>query len=196
MKTIIGLTGQTGAGKSSTKNIAENLGFFVIDCDIVAKNVTNQNDAAKEALVNAFSEKILNNGKIDRRLLAAAAFKNKQSTLLLNKTLLPFIVTEIKDIIKGSSSSLILLDAPTLFESGINNICQKTIAVLANTKIRKERIILRDNLTDEAADLRLNAGKDDDFYKQNADYVIYNNNTQVEFLGEFENILKQILGGK
>ena len=184
MSIIIGLTGPTGSGKSSVSKTAEALGFKVIDCDTVARKATEKGADGLKALTAAFGEDILfKDGTLNRRLLANKAFSSKEKTQLLNDTIFPFIIKLIKAEIKDGDY---ILDAPTLFESGINDICKKTIAVLANTKIRKERIILRDNLTDEAADLRLKAGKGDDFYKQNADYVIYNDGAQFEFLSEFE----------
>ena len=80
----------------------------------------------------------------------------------------------------------VLLDAPTLFESGINNMCDSTVAVLADKIIRLSRICERDLIDEEAAMLRINAGKPDEFYLNNADYIIYNNTNEADFIKEFE----------
>ena len=193
MSIVIGLTGPTGSGKSSVSRIAENFGFQVIDCDKTAREATEKGTAGLKALVSAFGEEILiSDGNLNRKALAAKAFKNKQSTELLNKTILPYIAELLKKQAAGRDT---LLDAPTLFESGVNSICRKTIAVLADREIRLKRIIARDNLTLKEAETRINAGKDEDFYRARADYILYNNGDENAFLKRFSDILKEITGG-
>lgn len=191
MKYILGLTGQTGAGKSTLHSVAEEKGFYVIDCDKVAHSVLDQNEQLKSALVKAFGD-ILSDNKIDRKKLAARAFSSKENTELLNKTELPFIINKINCIIENAKSEYIMLDAPTLYESGADSICNFVVALLASEEIRKKRIIERDNLSEEAAELRLSAAKTDDFYIERADKIIYNNGSIEEYLGEFRNILNSI----
>lgn len=193
MSIVIGLTGPTGSGKSSASRIAEDFGFQVIDCDKTAREVTEKGTEGLKALVLAFGEEILlSDGNLNRKVLAAAAFKDKQSTELLNKTILPYIAELLK---KEARNRDTLLDAPTLFESGVNNICSKTIAVIADREIRLKRIIARDNLTLKEAETRINAGKDEEFYRERADYILYNNGDENVFLKRFSDILKEITGG-
>ena len=193
MNIVIGLTGPTGSGKSSVSRIAEDFGLQVIDCDKTAREATEKGTAGLKALVLAFGEEILlPDGNLNRKALAAAAFKDKQSTELLNKTILPYIAELLKEQARNRDT---LLDAPTLFESGINEICHKTVAVLADREIRLKRIILRDNLTLKEAETRINAGKDEDFYREHADYILYNNGDENAFLKRFSDILKEITGG-
>lgn len=193
MSIVIGLTGTTGAGKSSLSEIAKKYGFNVIDCDKVARLATEKGTDGLKALIKVFDEDILNSdGTLNRRRLALTAFSNSEKTELLNKTILPFIAHMIKDEIKKNNT---LLDAPTLFESGVNKLCFKTVAVLADREIRLQRIIKRDNLTLNEANTRIGAGKSDDFFKENADYVIYNNGDEEVFKKHFSDILEQITGG-
>ncbi len=195
MRFILGLTGQTGAGKSLAATVAQKNGFYVIDCDKVAHEIIKC-EATVTALVKAFGGGILTNGEINRQKLAIAAFESKEKTELLNKTVLPFIVEEINNILTTVSQEYILLDAPTLFESGADNLCDKTVGIIADKDIRFKRIIQRDNLTELAAIQRINAGKDNDFYIQKCDYVIENNTTNTEFINNFENMLKDIFIGR
>lgn len=195
MKFVLGLTGQTGAGKSSLHNVAEKHGFFVINCDEVAHCVTEKPEVLS-ALCRAFSNDILNsNGTLNRSSLAAAAFESEEKTALLNRTVLPFITAEISDLIEKSEKSRVLLDAPTLFESGADSFCNTTVGVIANREVRKKRIIERDGLTAAKAEQRINAGKSDEFFKDKCDYVITNNGEKNEFINNFDNLLKNILGG-
>lgn len=190
MSIILGLTGPTGAGKSSASAVCETLGIKHIDCDIIARKATEKGEKGLLAVVNAFGEDILNtDGTLNRKALAEKAFKNRESTELLNKTLLPIIKEMVLSEITGCN---VVLDAPTLFESGVNKICHKTVAVLSDKEIRLKRILARDNITKEQALLRINAGKTDDFYKEKCDFVIYNNDDENTFKNDFLNLLKEI----
>lgn len=190
MSIIVGLTGPTGAGKSSASAICKSLGIKHIDCDIIARKATEKGEKGLLAVVNAFGEDILNtDGTLNRKALAEKAFKDSDSTELLNKTLLP-IIHEM--VLSEINCDKVLLDAPTLFESGVDKICHKTVAVLSDKEIRLKRILARDNITKEQALLRINAGKPDDFYKEKCDYVIYNNDDEHTFNNSFLNLLKEI----
>ena len=191
LKHIIGLTGPTGSGKTSACTVAEKLGYKVINCDKVAREATNKENVLA-ALINAFGEDITENGKLNRKALAQKAFANEASTELLNETILPFIVEMINEQINAASQDKILLDAPTLYESGADSICSSVVAVLSSRENRKKRILARDNLTNEAAELRLNAGKSDDFYKERTDSIIYNDGAKAEFEENFFNLLKSL----
>lgn len=187
---MIGLTGPTGSGKSTASKLAEKLGFRVIDCDIVARQAVEKGTAGLSALVLVFGADILNkDGTLNRKALAKKAFSSPENTELLNKTLLPYIVLMVKEQAEGE---YVLLDAPTLYESGLDSECDVTIAVLADVKTRLSRITQRDAISEDAANLRINAGKNDDFYKERADYVIYNNADEKEFIAEFEKILSAL----
>lgn len=189
---IIGLTGPTGAGKSMASIVAEKLGFKIIDCDKLARVAVEKGTDGLKSLVTVFGDDILNSdGSLNRKFLAQKAFANKEQTQLLNKTILPYIVELVK---KEATGDKVLLDAPTLFESGINSMCDKTIAVLCDTETRLTRIMERDGIDKENAMLRINAGKPDDFYKNNADVIVCNNGDFDVFSKDFEQIILNSLG--
>lgn len=193
MSFILGLTGPTGAGKGVFSACAKELGFNIIDCDLVARQAVKKGMPALLALTKAFGQDILlKNGELDRKKLAAVAFSDTYKTELLNKTVLPYIKELVIKEIEGDK---VLLDAPTLFESGVNKICDKTVAVLASENLRKGRIILRDNIDESAADIRLFAGKPDEFYYNNADEVIINNGDLKSFKKRVKIYLENIIGG-
>ncbi len=195
MKFVLGLTGQTGAGKSDAAAKAAEQGFYVIDCDKTAHRVMNE-EKVKTKLCAVFGSDILSDDNLlDRKKLAAKAFSNPDNTELLNKTVLPFIVEEINNLIISSDAQYILLDAPTLFESGAEKICNVTVGIIADEPVRYSRIINRDNLTDAQAKSRISAGKPNDFYKQKCDYIIENNGEKQEFINKFSEVIKDILEG-
>lgn len=175
---IIGLTGQTGAGKSTVSEILEKYGCYHIDADKVAHDILENNKEVQEKLKERFGEDITGaDGKIDRKILAARAFADKDSTLALNAITHPAVNNEIQNIIlkqKEYGTKAVIIDAIALFESGEAKICDYTVAVIAPRDVRLERIIARDKISVSRANERINAQKDESFFTLNADYIINN----------------------
>lgn len=194
-KVIVGLTGPTGSGKTTLCDVAREKGFHIINADLVVREVYKK-DIAISALCGAFGNDILSDGQINRKKLAATAFKDSESTELLNKTILPIICDEIKNIIDKSKSKYILLDAPTLFESRLDNICDFIISVISDESIRKSRIMARDNMSEYDANMRLAAAKSDEFFISRSTHIIFNNGTKKEFEIEANNVILNIINNK
>lgn len=180
---IIGLTGPTGAGKSTACKAAEDLGFAVINADGVAREVTEKGSALLPVLKEAFGDVLNPDGTLCRKKLAAEAFRTPENTERLNAVMLPAITEKINEAIKALEADgrrRILLDAPTLFEAGADRLCTATVAVLAPKDTRLSRIIARDKLTKAAAELRMSAGKPDSFYLERCNNILKNDGTKEE----------------
>lgn len=181
MSIVVGLTGQTGAGKSTVSQIFSENGFAVINADIVAREVMEKDSPCLAEVAESFgSEVIDDSGNLDRKKLAAIVFTDKSKLEMLNSVTYPFITKEILNKINtfsGMGNSFILLDAPTLFESGADKFCDIIISVIADAEIREQRIISRDNLTREQAHNRMNSQSDEEFFVSHSDYIINNNGT-------------------
>ncbi len=175
---IIGLTGLTGAGKSTVAQKLMAYGCYHIDADKVARNVINSNENVKNKLKERFGEDVINaDGTTNRPLLASRAFADEDSTNALNEITHPAITEEIQSIIKDMEEigyRGIIIDAIALFESGEDKLCDFTVAVVAPVDIRLERIMKRDNITEEKALERINAQKDESFFTKKADFVLWN----------------------
>lgn len=194
MRTVLGVTGPTGAGKSTVSQLASLMGVKIIDCDKVARLAVEKDTEGLAALTEVFGKKIINpDGTLNRQELASVAFCDSEHTDLLNRTLLPHIVKLINEMM---TEDKILLDAPTLFESGLDSVCSKTVALLADKKLRLKRITERDGIDEERAMLRINAGKPDSFYEQKADICIYNNGNIVQTEEKIKNILLNVFERK
>lgn len=190
---IIGLTGPTGSGKSTVCEILAQNGIFIIDCDKIAREITDKGSSVVLKLAECFGDDILSEDlSLNRKKLAEKAFSSKENTLLLNSITHPAIINRIEKKIKENADKTIVLDAPTLFESGVNKLCNKILCVLADKNIRIDRITARDNITREQALARISAQKDDNFFIKNCDVVIYNNTDPEGIVNQINSFLKDI----
>ncbi len=175
---VLGLTGQTGAGKSTVSQVFSEHGYAVVDCDLVARMVTEPGEPCLQALVEAFGGGILcDDGSLNRKKLAGMAFPQPEKLDLLNRTIHPFILERIKLLLQENTSrgvSVTLLDAPTLFEAGAEKLCDCVLSILAPEQLRLTRIVERDGLTPQQARERMSAQQPDGYYISRSDYVIVN----------------------
>lgn len=183
----IGLTGQTGAGKGYICEYLKTCGFKIIDCDMIARKITQKGSPVLKELKKAFGEDIAENGELNRKLLAARAFSDKEKTKKLNSIMHPAIIEECKN----QSEFPCVLDAPQLFEAKAQGDCYKIICVTAPEETRIKRIMERDKITREQAVLRINAQFDENYYIKHSDFVISNNSENTE--EQINKILEEIL---
>lgn len=174
---VIGITGPTGAGKSLLcKEISHSIP--VIDADEVYHSLLIPPSDCLNALREAFGNSIfLENGVLDRSALSSIVFSGEEKLALLNQTVLDFVLTKIRAIIaelEQAENTCVLVDAPTLIESGFHLECNAVISVLASPSLRLSRIMMRDSLSKETASLRITAQKNDDFYRSHSDLVLIN----------------------
>lgn len=197
-KPIIGLTGPTGAGKSTVAADLLALGCGVIDCDLVAREVTNSSKECLAQLQAEFGEDILDEqGFLNRRLLAKRAFSSEQKANRLNRITHPFILKKVEleiSALQNSNVKAIVVDAPLLFESGADSLCNVIVAVTAPLEVRLDRIMRRDSIRAELAMERINAQHSDDFYTKRADYCIDGASSLEQILANVKDILDCVAG--
>jgi len=190
LKKLVGLTGKTGAGKSTVSDYLKQKGAYIIDGDIVARKVLADNNALLNKLKEEFGEGVLNpDGALNRRALAKEAFSTPEKTEKLNSIMHPAINNFIfEEACKAFLDyDVVIVDAAAIIESGFAEKSDYLIVVHAPVEIRKERIIKRDGLSEADADVRINGQKNDDFYFSKADFIFnnyppYNNEEQLSQL--------------
>lgn len=165
---VVGLTGQTGAGKSTVAAAWRALGVPVLDADAAARQVVEPGSACLAQLVEAFSPAILTpEGRLDRAALAQRAFATRQATETLNAITHPAIMALLRQQLEDAADAgcpVAVLDAPTLFEAGADALCDHIVAVTAPAAARLQRIRQRDGLSVEAAQRRMDAQPEESFY--------------------------------
>ena len=193
MKKLIGLTGKTGAGKSTVSKMLEGFGAFIIDGDKVAREVLNLSPDLELKLKAAFGSDIYENGVLLRKELAKWAFSSHENTELLNSIFHPVINKRLFELSNEAfkTHSVAVVDAAAVIESGFYKSCDCLITVYAPESIRLERIMRRDSLTKEEAMRRINAQKDDEFYFSKSDIII-NNFPPHDLSSQLENVKKVI----
>lgn len=181
---IVGLTGMSGAGKTTACKAFRESGFSVVDCDIVARQIVEIGKPALKELFDNFQNVILPDGSLNRRRIADMIFSDKDKLKLFNSIVYPYILYKVISDISSYISNgkrLILIDAPTLFESGADKICDRIISVVSDMEKCIERIMDRDKLTYEQAANRLSVQHNREFYIEKSDYYIDNCGNYSEF---------------
>ena len=193
---LVGLTGQTGAGKSTVTAAFAEKGFVVIDCDQLTRELQSRPEVLARLQAAFGSQVIREDGSLDRKMLAVVAFSEPKQTEKLGTVMFPPIKAEIEARVKAAEAAghnHILLDAPTLFESGLDKVCARKVSVIAAEAVRRERIIRRDHLTEEEADRRMAAQHPDAWYTVRSDFVLKNNGTKEELLEAGKNLAAQMV---
>lgn len=175
---IIGLTGPSGAGKTTVSRKLAKRGFFIADGDCYARVSTSPGSPVLLKLAAAFGDDIiLPSGALDRRLLGSRAFSSRSGTKTLNSITHP-VITELmfSDIKKAAADGFdtAVIDAAALIESGVSERCDIVAVVSAPRELRLERVIARDGLTPADALRRINAQKSEEYYERFADIIIRN----------------------
>lgn len=190
MKKVIGITGNSGSGKTTATKILKRLcDAEVIDADKVVRELSVPGTKYLDAIKEKFGESVfLEDGTLNRKALAEKIYNSKEDLEVLNGLTFKYVVEEIKFRIEESKSEIIVLDAPLLFESGLDENCTAVIGLTAPFELKVERIVKRDGISEETAYSRINIQAKDEFYLNKADVVIENNNQD-----ELEDKLKEAL---
>ena len=173
-KRIIGLTGQTGAGKSEVARLLAAWGLPVVTADEAARQAVEDSEV-KAMLCAAFGDVLHEDGSLNRQLTAQIAFSSPGRTAVLNAITHPVIKRIMLEEAQRCDGALVVFDAPQLFEAGEEVFCDTVVGVLAEPHIRMERIMQRDGITQEAAQLRMAAQYDEAFFLAHCDDILYNN---------------------
>lgn len=183
--TVVGLTGQSGAGKTTVCDVFRKNGFSIINADNIAKEVTERGSECLKSISDVFPECINpETHELDRVKIAQLVFNDKDLLKLFTSIMYPYITTKILSEIRNFSSNgvkYVLIDAPTLFESRADDFCNYIVSVIAHEDLRFDRIAKRDNISEEMIRSRFSSQNSDEYYINRSDVVLENNSSLDEF---------------
>ena len=177
----VAIVGNIASGKSTVEEILKEQGYPVYDTDKIAHEILANSGEIK----NIF-------GTVDRKVIAGVVFSEPEKLKVLESIIHPQVKEQILKIFENHSD-IIFVSVPQLFEAGFENLFDKIIYVSANKEIRKERLIKRNSISPQEAQLRINAqsevGK-----KEKCDFIIENNSSKVELVQKVSNVLSVLVG--
>ena len=176
---IFGITGGTGCGKTTALQAIGDLGGIIIDCDAVY-HILLQTDKKMLSAIEARFPGTVIDGKLDRKKLGPIVFSDEQALLDLNAITHKAVKEKVIHIL-GTNKELAAIDAIELFDGGLSELCDVTVAITAPEADRIERLLSRDGISYEHAALRIRAQKPESYFRENCDYVLENNGTQEDF---------------
>ena len=182
---IIGITGGTGAGKTTALREIEALGGYVVDCDELYHSQLENSAELKNELVKHFGE-VLTDGEIDRKKLGEIVFRDESRLQELEGIAYQFLISELHrtiDTQREEGRKLFAIDAISLVESGLSDLCNLVVGIIAPPEIRIRRVMAREGISEQYARLRLEAQKPDSFFRQHCDIILENKEENSEKFG-------------
>lgn len=192
---IIGITGSSGSGKSTAaKILSEEIKAKIINADEIVKQMQKKGNKYFEEIVELFGTEVVQQDYIlNRRKIAEIIFQNEEKKEKLDKITFKYVVEEIKKQVERAKEEYMIIDAPLLIESKLNEICNIVIAVISKKEEQVKRICKRDNIEEKEAKIRLEAQKDNEFYKIHADFIVENNGGKYdEFVGRIRDCVQKL----
>lgn len=186
----LGLTGGIGSGKSTVAKIFEEFNIPVYFADDRAKWLMNQTPIRKK-ISNKFGEDAYTNGVLNRAYLAEVVFKNREALNELNAIVHPAVAKDYKSWCEHQVSDIIVKEAAILIESGAIETVDEVVVVTAPVKIRMERVMSRDGVTEQQVVDRLNNQMTDSQRLEHADYVVDNGGEQM-LIPQVKEIISQV----
>ena len=187
---IIGLTGGIGTGKSTVSNFLREQNFAIVDADLISREVVEPGKPLLKELEEAFGSEIINeDGSLNRKGLAAIVFNDVEQRKLMDSIMHKEILAEMRRCMESyqeqGTHQGIIIDAPLLFEIGLEKWCGQVWLVTADMDIRIQRVCARDNAVPEEVEARIRNQMSDDEKRKLSDEILDNS-------GTLESLHKQI----
>jgi len=191
---IIGLTGSIASGKSTVAKMLKEYGLPIVDADVVARLVVEPGTPTLQKIVEAFGEEALtDDGTMNRQQIGAIIFHDEEKRTLLNSIIHPAIRQEMlrqRDEHLENGAKTVIMDIPLLFESQLQHFVEKILVVSVSEVTQLNRLMERNQLTEEEASARIASQLPLSVKELGADAVINNNGTIEETAEQLEDILR------
>ena len=190
----IGITGPTGAGKTTALRVLEEMGFAAVDCDALYYQLLRTDEGLRRQLAEAFGDIFLPGGQLDRRRLGGIVFSDPAALRRLNAIVYPAVDRAVEEAIRGCTARGLVVDAINLIESGLARRCDLTLAVTAPEAVRLRRIMERDGISEDYARRRIAAQKPDSYYRKHCGFLLENRaESRADFAAQVRETLESLL---
>ncbi len=187
---IIGITGGSGCGKTTLLSVIRDQGGLVLDCDSIYHELL-KSDVSLLSAIEARFPGVVKNGALDRKKLGKIVFSEKNALLDLNKITHSAVKAEVLLQLE-SKPKLAAIDAIALFEGGLADLCDVTVAVTAPLEDRIKRLMKRDSISESYARSRIAAQHEEGWFREHCDYVLENKAEEAAFRDICLAFLRQI----
>lgn len=194
---VIGLTGGIGTGKSTVSDYLRKKGCIILDADDISRKMTEAGMPALSIIQNVFGDEVINSdGSLNRHKLGDIVFNNRDKLQKLQQ----IITTEVVDNINRNLSQLqsehcdniVVIDAPLLFECGMENIADENWLVISEMSVRIKRVKERDNLSEEQIIARINNQMSQEDKEKLSDYVLDNSGSLQQLYEQIDDNLERL----
>ncbi|MBN7772431.1 dephospho-CoA kinase [Clostridium aminobutyricum] len=194
---VIGLTGGIGSGKSTVSKYLMSKGYEIVDADQIARELVAPHSETLERIQTAFGKDILlNDNSLNRKALADIIFsdpeKKKQLDEIMHHEIIRIIRKRLDDARAKSQGKAVFVDAPLLFEVGLEQYVEQTWVVDASDEVRINRVVERDQTTRAMVRARIDNQMSREEKNQKADIVLDNSTTKEKLYEQIENLLLQL----
>ena len=187
---IVGITGGTGCGKTTLLAAFQELGGLVLDCDAIYHQLLLTDAELLQAIESRFPGTV-ENGTLQRKKLGAIVFADEAALQDLNRITHGAVKAEVLRCMSGHCGH-IAIDAIALFEGGLAQLCDITVAVTAPADIRVQRLMARDGISEEYARSRIAAQHDEDWFRGHCDHILENDSSLQDFQSKCLAFLHQL----
>lgn len=198
---VIGITGGIGTGKSTAAACLREKGLAHIDADEISRQLTRAGSPMLPVIDEAFGPGLINgDGDLDRKALASIVFSDRDKRERLEEIMFDAIIEEIAFRIDRAKEEgrarAVLLDAPLLFEAGLDTMCDCVLLLTADEDMRIKRVMERDGVTDRDVRNRINSQMGDEEKLKRADFSIDNSGSEGELYEKLDKFLKTVVRRK
>ena len=193
---VIGITGPTGAGKTTVLNVLKELDGCILDADAVYHELLESDLTLRSGLEERFGLLTREDGTIDRKKLGSIVFHDPAALAELNDISHKWVVAEISQRLAQAQVSgvrIAAIDAVALFESGAAELCRTTVAVIAPAEVRVRRIMAREGISEEYARARIAAQKPPEWFEERCDHILCNDGGREELEERARALFKSII---